>query len=165
MLDVFHKLVLVTGAMFFAAGFSNLTAQSVQYPQDPPCVTIRVECPVEPKDSEPVDFIAIVGFEPEQVTYEWAVHGGTIVDGQGTPNVRIRRDEGASGLTATVSLKGGPANCPNTASCSFIFHRGRPKAYLFDFYKWTPDDEVRNIKRKASKRRRVVPINRHRIDY
>src|SRR5688572_28897263 len=116
--------------MFFAAGLSNLTAQSALYPQDPPCVTIRVECPFARKDSEPLNFTAIVGFETEQVTYEWAVHGGVIIDGQGTPNVKIQRDVEASSLTATVSLKGGPANCPNTASCSFIFHRNRPQARL-----------------------------------
>ena len=99
-------------------------------------MTIRVECPVERKDSEPLNFKAIVGFETEQVTYEWAVHGGTIIDGQGAPNVKIQPDVEATSLTATLSLKGGPANCPNTASCTLIFHRDMPKAYLFDTYRF-----------------------------
>ncbi len=53
-----------------------------------------------------------------RVDYQWSVSSGTIVSGQGTPEIEVMTDAviGGTNLTATVTLKGLSPNCENSVS-------------------------------------------------
>jgi hypothetical protein len=51
------------------------------------------------------------------VEYDWVISAGTIISGQGTPMITVRTDKSIRGeITATVTLKGLPPRCKNSAS-------------------------------------------------
>jgi hypothetical protein len=87
------------------------------------CPQLVVSCPDELPDADKpyVAKARITGADPNQkLTYKWTVHGGEIVDGQGTESVNIRITDRRKGVTATVEVGGLPENCSNTASCTLI---------------------------------------------
>lgn len=62
---------------------------------------------------------AVTKFLKSNVTYQWKVNTGEIVEGQGTARILVKTVN-ADGpfITATVTLDGLPAGCANTASAS-----------------------------------------------
>jgi hypothetical protein len=66
-------------------------------------------------------FVAHAGLsDPDtekDVTYEWYIYGGTILEGQGTKTIKVGMSDPESGhCTVTVKVKGLEPECPNTAS-------------------------------------------------
>ena len=105
-----------------------------------PCPEIRVLAPtglVSPGDI--VTFsVNINGEIPDSdVEFEWTISGGTIIDQQGKPEIRVTTTEEMEGtnLDATVKAKGISENCNNEASetaviQAFPSHRGhQPHQY------------------------------------
>jgi hypothetical protein len=50
----------------------------------------------------------IAGVAPSGISYNWTVSGGTIIKGQGTPEIKVKttRDMAGSNLTATLEIAG-----------------------------------------------------------
>lgn len=86
---------------------------------DPPCVcpTLTVE------DNSPSDISAPRIFktaarspdEDDEITYQWKVSAGEIVEGQNTPVIRVDA-KGAKEVTATLEIGGVCDECPREAS-------------------------------------------------
>lgn len=77
--------------------------------------------------------------------YEWITSNGEIIEGQGTPilRVKLKEDEG-KGLVATVQLIGLPENCSQAVASASGSPYCPPDSVLIDsFKKSTPDIEER----------------------
>jgi hypothetical protein len=115
-------LVLFTASM----GAQRAYSQRQDAEKDPwVCPTILVDCP--DAGGPVVRFTANVsqGVPIAKITFNWTVSGGKITSGQGTPSISVetRGLEGKS-FTATVEVRGVPAECGNKASCSTrVSHR------------------------------------------
>ncbi len=86
------------------------------------CPKLEISCPDEVPESGKTYVVKLHvegAHDPEKLSYKWSVSSGEIIDGQGTPTMKVRFTEGGKTLTATVEVGGLPKNCPNTASCSF----------------------------------------------
>jgi hypothetical protein len=55
-----------------------------------------------------------------KLSYKWSVSSGKIVNGQGTPTLKVRFTEAGQSLTATVDVGGLPDACETSASCTFV---------------------------------------------
>jgi len=85
------------------------------------CPTIRMECPTAAtKPDQPFTFsVNIEGRNANQkLTFHWTVANGTIVDGQGTVSIKVKRNTGTSTTTATLEIEGLDSRCQHAASCS-----------------------------------------------
>lgn len=104
----------------------------------------------------------------ERVSYNWVVSNGTIVSGQGTPNITVAtsREMAGASVTATVSIGGldPNCNCPNTASATGDVAPVRPPT-LIDEYGKKKDDEVKaivdaiNVQLSNDPTARIVVVN------
>lgn len=58
----------------------------------------------------------VEGGSQESVTYNWTISGGTIIEGQGTPKIKVKTDDetAASSVKATCEI-GGEGMCPQCA--------------------------------------------------
>src|SRR2546426_9097832 len=58
------------------------------------CPTVTVSCPSDLGNDKPLIFTAsIIGGDPRAIlTYKWTVYGGTIIQGQGTPTIKLKPD-------------------------------------------------------------------------
>src|SRR5215510_1197598 len=86
------------------------------------CPTVMVTCATADCYTSPYSFKVIVGNGAPNLTlaYQWTVTTGRIVDGQGTSAIRVIADQPRNNLTATVEVKGFPAECSGMASISLI---------------------------------------------
>jgi len=89
----------------------------------PVCPNVGIICPERVGVNEPVTFTSTLTGGSGNVaapTYNWTVSAGRIIDGQGTPSIRVDTT-GLAGqtLTATVSVGGYTLDC--TATCSVQF--------------------------------------------
>lgn len=119
-------LVVLAGVAAFAP---RSMAQSQTWSQkeisksDPQCPTVSVSCPSQREDGQPLTFVVTVnGADPEAVlTYTWTTYGGTIIEGQGSPTIKLKAErwKGQS-FTATVTIGGLNPACSSTASCSLL---------------------------------------------
>jgi hypothetical protein len=104
--------------------YLNLTVFSVlaQIPKnDCICPSFKMREPIEPvKAGESVTFEIEVKGDKGQTTYNWMVSQGSIIEGQGTPVIKVDTRGSESGqITATVQLGGWCPVCENmTASGS-----------------------------------------------
>jgi hypothetical protein len=85
------------------------------------CPAITVSCPSELGNGKPLTLTAsIIGGEPGAVlTYKWTVYGGNIIQGQGTPTIRLKPDGGTS-YTGALEVGGLNPSCSSKASCSLV---------------------------------------------
>jgi hypothetical protein len=140
--------------LFVLFAFGSSFAQNVT-PRTPPtrednkdrekiCPTISVSCPSDPKLSEPLDFKATVsGGDPNVTpTYSWEVANGEIIEGQGTPAIKVRAF-GPQTVTATLRVDGFDSACARTASCSTPIHLPPPPPEKIDSYGLILFDQVR----------------------
>ena len=94
-----------------------LAALSLSAQVNPQCPTVSVEGPAGgPRPGELISFTATVKPTESKLTYKWTIDRGTIVEGQGTPIVKVRFAGRVSGWLASVEIGGLPSECPNTAS-------------------------------------------------
>jgi hypothetical protein len=90
--------------------------------RQPVCPNVGVICPERVELNEPVTFTSTLtgGSGVTNPTYHWTVSAGRIMDGQGTPSIRVDTN-GLAGqtLTATVSVGGYTLDCSATCSVQF----------------------------------------------
>src|ERR1700730_807478 len=138
----------VFGALFLfplvaAAGQNSPTQGEHQAPPyvQPTCPTISVSCPPDLANDEPLTFTAsIIGGDPGAIlNYKWIVYGATIIQGQGTPTIKLKPDGGSS-YTGALEIGGLNPGCPSKASCSLIIDRP-PPITKFDSYGVLPINE------------------------
>jgi len=128
---------------FVSATGQNLPAQGQLQPPTyvkQTCPTISVSCPSD-LGSKPLTLTAnIIGGDPAApLTYEWTVYGGTIIQGQGTPTIKLKPDGGTS-YTGAVEIGGLNPGCPSKASCSLIVCPP-PPITMFDSYGVLPNNQ------------------------
>jgi PKD-like domain len=85
------------------------------------CPTVAVTCPDETEVGSPIVFTAsiAVGDPAPEITYQWTVTTGTIVEGQGTNSIKVdTKNLAHKTITATVKVGGIDAECNSTASCT-----------------------------------------------
>ena len=92
------------------------------------CPRISVSCPDSTKDGEPMIFEARIdaGDPGPTASYNWTVFGGTLIQGQGTPIIKVQPGRGGHSYTASLEIGGLNPTCPKTASCSLIIERFPP---------------------------------------
>ena len=87
------------------------------------CPQVVVECPDELFEPGKTYIVKahVTGGDPNQeLSYNWSVSSGEIVEGQGTASIKVRNTAGSQSTTATVEVNGLPVDCERTASCTFI---------------------------------------------
>ena len=85
------------------------------------CPSISVKGPADSvKAGKPVVFTGNVSYEAKNYNpkYEWSIAGGRIVKGQGTLSITVVQPNTGDNLTVTLSVKGLPEDCQNTASAT-----------------------------------------------
>ena len=118
------------------------------------CPTVAVTCPSSFSYGAPVTFTAVISNAGSEVIpkYYWEVSAGTIIEGQGTPAIKVdTTDTGGHSFTATVTIQGLAKICGNVASCSLFPGLPAPPSVLFDSYK--PKSSYRKCKTHLHRRR------------
>ncbi len=98
------------------------------------CPTLNIYAPeFSTKPDETIIFIASVEnyANPAKVKYQWGFSGGKIIEGQGTPTIKIKQQ--SDYVMAFVEFEGLPENCGNLASTASIPF-DPPLPFLFDGY-------------------------------
>lgn len=112
----FFALLLVFSAIFITG------AVSAQQKPAPKCPTVRVSCPDQVKQGEPITFTADVnGGDPNVTpTFNWTVSASGIESGQGTSSITVDTKEVKAGttITATVDVGGYDRECSTSSSCT-----------------------------------------------
>lgn len=84
------------------------------------CPTLEINTPTSPtKVGETMTFTANVsGGSQSEITYNWKVSAGEIIEGQETPVIRVATNSKMAGkiVKATVEIKGVCEECPTTES-------------------------------------------------
>ena len=91
-------------------------------PQVPVCPNVSIICPERGEVGEPLTFTANATGGTPGVTaiYNWTVSAGRILEGQGTPTIRVDTT-GLAGQTVTATLQMGGYTLDCSASCSVQF--------------------------------------------
>jgi hypothetical protein len=99
----------------------------------PVCPNVTVVCPTQIALDQPLTFTSNVegGNSTGQLTYNWSVSAGTIIEGQGTPTIKVDTT-GLAGQTvrATLSMGGLPLECSD--SCDVSIPLPAPLCRKFD---------------------------------
>ena len=119
------------------------------------CKCVKVcECPIfgitgpagVTTPGETMTFTANVsGGSGEAVTYNWDVSAGTIVEGQGTPVIRVATtpEMAGSNVTATVTINGVCDRCEKTKSETAAIQAGKPVNIEVDDIGKEPNDVIK----------------------
>lgn len=93
-------------------------AAFAQTDQTSSCPAISVSGGGVVESGEPMIFRAEVkGFDLEKLTFNWTVSNGTIIEGRGTPDIKVDTTGlSSSSITATVEIKGLSEGCGSIAS-------------------------------------------------
>lgn len=88
-------------------------------PPRPVCPNVSVTCPTTVAADQPITFTSNVagGIPAATHVYNWTVSAGTIIEGQGTPTIKVDTT-GLVGETvrATLTMGGLPLNCSDTCA-------------------------------------------------
>jgi len=85
------------------------------------CATVSVTSPVEVRPGENALFTAnvSVGSPPPELTFNWTIDGGRILQGQGTSSIVVdTKGVKSNSVTATVDVGGIDPTCNHTSSSS-----------------------------------------------
>lgn len=109
----------------------------------PVCPSVAVVCPTQVVLGQPITFSSNVigGNIATPHIYNWTVSAGTIIEGQGTPTIKVDTT-GLAGQTvkASLSMGGFPEDCSD--SCAVQIPVPEPKCRKFDeFPKISRNDE------------------------
>lgn len=100
----------------------TITVFSNQCICDCVCPTLSVDPPTSPTEAgEAMTFAAnVIGGSGDTITYNWTVSVGEIIEGQGTPVIKVSTNSKMAGKTikATVEIGGVCEECPKTESAS-----------------------------------------------
>lgn len=99
----------------------------------PVCPNVSVVCPTQVAVDQPLTFTSNVygGTSTSAMTFNWTVSAGTIIEGQGTPTIKVDTT-GLAGQTvrATLSMGGLPLECSD--SCAVSIPLPAPQCRKFD---------------------------------
>ncbi|MBS1795069.1 MAG: hypothetical protein JSS81_14515 [Acidobacteria bacterium] len=107
------KLFILLSLLFFSV------AAAFAQNEKPPCPTLAISGGGVTNPGEQMMFTAYLGGDTADlnIRYRWTVTQGKIIEGQGTPSIKVdMTDPDDLNITATVEVAGLPAGCPNTAS-------------------------------------------------
>ena len=109
-------LVLVFVNAFVASGVRSHSSVG-------DCPRLIIECPTDVPESGKTYTVKVrvEGHNSNQeLSYNWSVSSGEIIEGQGTSSVKIRISDPSQSVTATVEVNGLKLDCERVASCSFV---------------------------------------------
>jgi hypothetical protein len=102
-------------------------------PVRPACPNVEIICPTNIAIDQPLTFTSNLSSATSGVvpTYNWSVSAGSIIEGQGTPTIKVDTT-GLAGQTikATLSMDGFTLDC--SASCAVSMPVPEPKCRRFD---------------------------------
>ena len=102
-------------------------------PVKPVCPNVEIICPTNIVIDQPLTFSSNVSSTTSRVApiYNWSVSAGTIIEGQGTPTIKVDTT-GLAGQTikATLSMGGYTMDC--SASCAVSIPVPEPRCRKFD---------------------------------
>jgi hypothetical protein len=104
--------------------FASTTVLVNRCPPTPPvCPNVGIVCPERAELGEVLTFTSnVTGGTPGiAATYNWTVSAGRIIEGQGTPTIRVDTTGLTGGQTVTASLSMGGYNLDCSATCSVSF--------------------------------------------
>ena len=137
------KQIIFTTILLLSFCFAAFAQVEGKVPQCPTINVIGLAEIIEP--SKPITFTSKFSenFENTDIEYNWTVEGGKIIEGQGTKSIKALMDECGRTMTATLSVKGLPPACYDSASETFsISHNCQlMKSILIDGYEKTTDEE------------------------
>ncbi len=112
------------------------TAVRVNCPPAPlvlTCPSLLITCPDRVEVDQPLTFTSGVtgSFGSATPTYDWTVSAGSIIEGQGTPSIKVDT-KGLAGQTIRASLSMGGLNLDCSASCAITIPPPRPSCRKFD---------------------------------
>jgi len=88
-------------------------------PPRPVCPNVSISCPTNVVIDQPITFTSNVtgGIPASAPIYNWSVSAGTIIEGQGTPTIKVATT-GLAGETvrATLTMGGLPLNCSDSCA-------------------------------------------------
>lgn len=94
------------------------------------CPSIEVDAPKLPTNAgEIITFTAnISGGSAETITYNWTISDGVMVEGQGTPVIRVATDSKMAGkkIKATIEIGGICEECLKTESAEILIAVAKP---------------------------------------
>lgn len=113
---------------------TRVLVNSCPPPQRPTCPNVEVICPTDVAVDQVLTFSSrLTGGSPtaNPPIYNWSVSAGTIIEGQGTPTIRVDTT-GLAGQTvkATLSMGGYTQDC--SASCAVTIPIPQAKCRKFD---------------------------------
>jgi len=114
--------------------FSSTTVVVKSCPPPPPtCPNVEIICPTNIVIDQPLTFASNVSTTTTGIApiYNWSISAGTIIEGQGTPTIKVDTN-GLAGQTvkATLSIDGYPMDC--SASCAVSIPIPQAKCRKFD---------------------------------
>lgn len=93
------------------------------------CPTLTIDAPKSPVEiGETIIFSASVsGGSGEEITYNWTISDGKIIEGQGTPVIKVSTNSKMAGkiVKATIEIGGVCEECPKTESASSSIVRAK----------------------------------------
>jgi len=112
------------------------------------CPTLTVTGPSgEVKAGDVLTFTANLSGGSTDFTYDWTVTQGTIIEGQGTPSIRVQTDANLAGqnVTATVNVTSVTCTECSRSESVTVGLPAVPEAVLFTTVGNVPADELRGI--------------------
>ncbi|MBC7795714.1 MAG: hypothetical protein H7Z37_02445 [Pyrinomonadaceae bacterium] len=109
------KKLLCVSVFIFALCFSIFS----QTDENLNCPVVNVEGPAGVTNpGEIMSFVANLDEKGKSynIGYTWSVSAGKIIEGQGTPVIKVIQPDAGANITVTVEVKGFPEDCPNTSS-------------------------------------------------
>jgi hypothetical protein len=160
--------VLQTFAVPDGYGQRAVPAQTTQ-PSARSCPQLVIACPlyIVEQDTQ-LRFSALVaGHDPgANLTYNWALAGGTINEGQASPTITVNTQGlGGRHITATVTVAGLARGCQNTASCDIYVARPKEARRLDTYGDLAFDSEKERLAGFASELKNAADFQGYIIAY
>jgi hypothetical protein len=116
---------LLTGILLIGEQFVTIEPQKML--NLPPCPTVTMSATETSPDSPLIIEADVIGFahaNAQGITYNWTISAGRIINGQGTPRIKINKTE-LRGKTVGITLEVGglSKNCVSLTPCEVTISR------------------------------------------